>query len=349
MLKERDIFKMFARRVLIDTISYWLALILVMVFYHLDTGKQVEILYPSLIAIVIYVIWIAIRYVTYSNFFHSIDKMKHNSGFSGRYTKQDQIFINKAFNQVHHKYIQDISSMKVKEREERRFLSAWIHSMKTPVSVIDLVIQRLERGELKEQQIIEDVKQENDTLLQSLDTVLNMVRLQEFSKDYVPEPFDLLEEVKWIINNNKRRFIYGSVYPKIIDECTNNDSKVVLSDRKWNRNMLDQLISNAIKYSKKDEESKEIIFRISKEGKKTVLYIEDQGIGIESTDLARVFEPFFTGENGRVGTNSSGIGLYFCKEISENIQCDLGITSQVGIGTQVKITYLNYPSDVLSN
>ena len=133
----------------------------------------------------------------------------------------------------------------------------------------------------------------------------------------------------------------------MINECGGASSKV-LSDRKWNRHMLDQIISNAVKYSKEEGEAKNVTFRLTKEGKKTVLYVEDEGIGMEETDLPRVFEPFFTGENGRNGRNASGIGLYFCKEISEHIQCQLSIESKIEEGTKVKIIYRNYPSNVFN-
>lgn len=194
---------------------------------------------------------------------------------------------------------------------------------------------------------MEEIALENDKLLSSLDMVLNIMRLQEFAKDYKPEEFDLAVELNQIINNNKRLFIYSNVFPKVINECGENMSMKVLSDRKWNRHMIEQLISNAVKYSKKDEAVTNLTFRLTREGKKMALYVEDEGIGIEETDLPRVFEPFFTGENGRNGRNSSGVGLYFCKEISEHIQCELSIESNISKGTKVKVLYLNYPSYVL--
>ncbi len=263
--------------------------------------------------------------------------------------KEDEIRINRAFNQVHKQYLQDIKKMEVEGEENRRFLSAWIHSMKTPITVQDLIIQRLNREELDEKTAIQDIMVENTKLLSSLDMVLAMIRLQEFAKDYKPEEFDLENEINQIINDNKRLFIYSSVFPKVVNECNDSESTKVLSDRKWNRHMLEQIISNAVKYSKEEGVVKNIVFRLAKEGKKSVLYVEDEGIGIEETDLARVFEPFFTGENGRNGRNSSGIGLYFCKEISEHIQCELSIESKISKGTIVKVVYLNYPSDVLNS
>lgn len=332
ILKEKDILRMYLKRIFADSIFYFISIILITVFYQLSTGKSVEVIYPYSIAITIYLIWICVRYVSYRNFFHSLSKMEKNCAYEGRFTKEDEIAINRSFNQVHREYLQMIRCMENNEEEQRRFLSAWIHSMKTPVTVESLIMQRVNRGELDEKTAMNDITLENDKLLSSLDMVLNIMRLQEFARDYVPEEFDLADEINQVINSNKRLFIYSNVFPKVINECGENVSTKVLSDRKWNRHMLEQVISNAVKYSKEEGVVKNIIFRLIKEGKKTVLYVEDEGIGIEETDLPRVFEPFFTGENGRNGRNSSGIGLYFCKEISGHIQCELSIESKVSEG-----------------
>lgn len=344
-LKEKDILRMYVKRIAPDTIFYFMAIILTTIFYHLSTKKSVEVFYPYSIAITIYFIWMSVRYVSYRSFYHSLSRMEKNCAYEGRFTKEDEIAINRAFNQIHREYLQMIRYMESNEEERRRFLSAWIHSMKTPVTVESLIIQRANRGELDEKTAMKDITLENNKLLSSLDMVLNIMRLQEFAKDYVPEEFDLADEINQIINSNKRLFIYSKVFPKVINECGGESSKV-LSDRKWNRHMLDQIISNAVKYSKEEDVAKNITFRLTKEGKTTVLYVEDEGIGMEETDLPRVFEPFFTGENGRNGRNASGIGLYFCKEISEHIQCELSIESRIAEGTKVKIIYMNYPSNI---
>lgn len=344
-LMEKDILRMYVKRIAPDTIFYFMAIVLITVFYQLSTKKPVEIIYPYSIAITIYIIWMSVRYVSYRSFYHSLSRMEKNCAYEGRFTKEDEIAINRAFNQIHREYLQMIRYMESNEEERRRFLSAWIHSMKTPVTVESLIIQRANRGELDEKTAMKDITLENDKLLSSLDMVLNIMRLQEFAKDYVPEEFDLADEINQIINSNKRLFIYSKVFPKVINECGGVSSKV-LSDRKWNRHMLDQIISNAVKYSKEEGVAKNITFRLTKEEKKTVLFVEDEGIGMEETDLPRVFEPFFTGENGRNGRNASGIGLYFCKEISEHIQCELSIESSIAAGTKVKILYMNYPSNV---
>jgi signal transduction histidine kinase len=185
---------------------------------------------------------------------------------------------------------------------------------------------------------LQALKEENKKLLASLDTVLNMIRLEDFAKDYIPEQIDLVKELKDIINKNKSLFIYNSVFPKII---TDLPEAVILSDRKWNELMISQIISNGVKYSKaEDGSSKNIYFHIERDKGKFILMVRDEGIGIPGHDLEKVFEPFFTGDNGRKGYQSSGIGLYFCKEVCNLLGHTITITSEVDKGTTVMISYL---------
>ncbi|HEX3023370.1 MAG TPA: HAMP domain-containing sensor histidine kinase [Lachnospiraceae bacterium] len=338
-MKTRDICKLFIRRALPDAIFYSLAILFISTFYSLSTSDKVEILYPYGIATFIFVVWMLVRFIPYFQFYRRLNRMTYNNDYNGRFAQKDFALINEHFNIVHRYYLETISREGMDRESNRRFLSTWIHDMKTPISVINLITQRLERGEIEVTSAIEDMKRENDRLLHSLDMVLNMIRLEEFAGDYSPEEFDLIKELNDIINRNRSLFIYARVFPKVITDC---DSARILSDRKWNRHMIDQLISNAVKYSKENECSKNVTFHIKKEDSKVILSIVDEGIGIDEHDLKRVFEPFFTGENGREGHSSSGIGLYFCREVSRMLGCNIEITSRKGEGTTVLVSYQAY-------
>jgi signal transduction histidine kinase len=196
----------------------------------------------------------------------------------------------------------------------------------------------MEQKEIETTAGIQAIQEENKKLLTSLDTVLNMIRLEDFARDYVPEQIDLISELKSIINKNRNLFIYSSAFPKIVTDLEKAD---ILSDKKWNELMINQLISNAVKYSKSDDgTSKNIWFYLEREKNNIILTIKDEGIGIPEHDLQKVFEPFFTGDNGRKGYQSSGIGLYFCSEVCKLLGHTIQISSEVNKGTSVKISYL---------
>ena len=411
----RTIIKYFLLDFLWNLIYMFVGFFLVNLFYSIAIGKRVEFIYPlSLYGFVVCLsgIHYGVRYV---RLYRAVEQIhSYDDGRIKLQGKLEEHMINEV-HQLHREYIEQIHATRLEEEKKKRFLSMLIHNMKTPVTVNDVLIQRMSRGEIELQDGMEQLKQENDRLLQNLNQTLDVMRLQEFQKDYRPEPIDLITELRRIVNENKKQFIYQKVYPKI---DTNLEQAVVLSDQKWNRLMIEQIISNAIKYSyekhtdkkridEKDEKHielektentvelhidtgttedkvevhtelnqikdhtersinsmkmicsemvdnaqvddgagleeptlKYIHFIIEPYGHQIRLIIRDEGIGIPSYDLDKVFDPFFTGENGRKGYSSSGIGLYFCKEAAESLGHTIEIQSKQGEGTSVILTYL---------
>jgi signal transduction histidine kinase len=334
---NRKLLKSFFKDFLVDTIAFFSANLLIGLFYYIDTGKKIEILYPLSLVLFVYFIWMGIRFFQYYKIYHGIENMVKHHDCHEDYPTELGKRTEEAVRKLHADYLDRLSESENTRKKDRRFLSLWIHNMKTPVTVTDLLLQRLERKEMNTIDGIQALNEENNKLLTSLDHVLNMIRLEDFAKDYVPDAIDLLEELKSIINKNKSLFIYSRVFPKII---TDLPEAVILSDRKWNELMIHQLISNGVKYSKEEGISKNIYFIVKKEKDQINLTIQDEGIGIPEHDLSKVCEPFFTGDNGRKGYQSSGIGLYFCNEVCKLLGHTLKITSEIGKGTSVEISYL---------
>ncbi len=335
---KRKLIKSFFKDFLIDSIAYCSACFLIGLFYYIDTGKQIEVIYPFTLALFVYLVWMAIRFTGYCRIYNSLENLKWYQDTESNYSNCLNRKITVTMNEIHDSYLDRLSEEEESRKKERRFLSMWVHNMKTPVTVTDLLLQRIKQGEVELLSASDTLMDENKKLLTNLDAVLNILRLEEFAKDYVPEQIDLLEALKSIINKNKSIFIYNHVFPKIISKLKRAD---ILSDSKWNDLMISQLISNAVKYSKGEEGTMvELFFLVEQEADRVILTIRDQGIGIPSHDLCKVFEPFFTGDNGRKGYSSSGIGLYFCKEVCKRLGHTIDISSEVGKGTEVRITYL---------
>jgi signal transduction histidine kinase len=250
----------------------------------------------------------------------------------------EQQEVSKVIAAIHEKYIGEINGMLLDERYRKHFLSQWIHNMKTPASVIDLIIQSISENSEPLDKRIEDIREENYKILNGLEQVLNINRLDDFAKDYMPVAIDLVSSVNMVINEKKGQFIYNNVFPRFQQST---ESIYVLSDAKWNQFMLEQIVSNAIKYSAFAGQSKNVYFRINSQSDQAVLTIEDEGVGIPEYDIPRIFEPFFTGENGRRYKNSTGIGLFICKTIAEKLGHQINIESRVGQGTKVSISYLS--------
>lgn len=319
--------------------AYFTNTALIILFFYLLTDGNISGIYPMILSIFVFIIFLSNEFYKYIRFNKWIDNQADNPDYEIDVSTYEHKQIVKVINRVHSRYINKINEIEEDVTDSNRFLSQWIHDMKTPVSVIDLIIQKLkEEKDTFNDELIMELEEENDKILKNLEQTLTMIRLKEFSQDYVPQAIELNKLLKNIIKDSKKQFIYNNVFP--IFNNTDNES-YILSDVKWNRFMLEQIISNAIKYSSCKEQSKYIYFDIVDEGKYTVLNIKDEGIGIPEYDINKIFEPFFTGENGREYKNSTGIGLYICNMIAEKLEHELSIKSIKGEGTTVSIKYLS--------
>ncbi|WP_410993492.1 sensor histidine kinase [Bacillus cereus] len=214
-----------------------------------------------------------------------------------------------------------------KQKEHLTFINQWIHQMKTPLSVIELITQE-EHGEA-----FESITEEIDRMKSGLEMVLYMARLETFEQDFYVERISLKTLIQEVIYENKRLFIRNYVYPEVKIE----EDYSVETDRKWLRFIVNQILSNAIKYSAGSRNNITIV--AFQNGKSIVLEIQDHGVGIPKEDIPRVFHPFYTGENGRKFKESTGMGLYLVKNIIERLNHKIEIESEIKKGTKVRIIF----------
>ena len=133
-------------------------------------------------------------------------------------------------------------------------------------------------------------------------------------------------------NENKKIEEFLLYFPKLhVDE-----NLIVYSDYKWSSFVIYQLLTNAIKYS---DNGKSVFIKAYNEDKKIILSIEDEGCGITKEDIPRIFELFFTGENGRLYGESSGLGLYMVKQILDYLGHSIKIESDIKFGSKFKIIF----------
>ncbi|MMZ59804.1 Sensor histidine kinase GraS [compost metagenome] len=166
-----------------------------------------------------------------------------------------------------------------------------------------------------------------------LEMVLYVARLGVFEHDFRVERIQLHEVVHNVIHENKKLFIRNQVYPEIsIDPAL-----TVESDAKWLRFILNQLLSNAIKYSAGSREN--VTVNAYPKNRAVILEVKDRGIGIPKADLSRVFRPFYTGENGRRFKESTGMGLYLIHEVCEKLNHKIELESEINKGTIARIIF----------
>ena len=157
--------------------------------------------------------------------------------------------------------------------------------------------------------------------------------MDQVSNDFMIKNINLNNVLKNVLARNKKIMIQNNM--KVESNKVNTNC---YTDEKWLEFIVNQIIQNAIKYSKK--ENKKIEISSQEKNDKVILYIKDNGIGIKKGEITRVFERGFTGENGRIiGQKSTGIGLYLCKKLCDRLGLGIELNSEKDKGTEVRIIF----------
>ena len=201
------------------------------------------------------------------------------------------------------------------------YYTLWVHQIKTPIAASQLLVTEVADRQLKQQLEQEIFKIDSYTNL-----VLQYLRLESFHDDLVLKQVQIEDLVKEIIRKYALFFIQKGLNVNLYDL-----DKEIVTDKKWLLVVIEQIISNSLKYTKEGG------LEIYMEGQE--LCIKDTGIGIKNSDVLRVFERGFSGYNGRLTQQSSGLGLYLSKKISEELGHQIRIESEVGKGTIVRIQF----------
>ena len=221
---------------------------------------------------------------------------------------------------------------RLNERDEemlrwRTHVMQWVHQMKTPVSVLRLMVQR-DPGHVDSF----DALCELDRMQGQLDLILGLVRMDRLESDLAVEEVSLKDLVDAVIAKERRLFVQREVFPTASVDA----SLRVRTDAKWLAFVIEQALHNAVKYSDAGS-SVEVEADEAAAGGAT-LRITDHGIGIRERDLPRIFDLYFTGSNGRDHDQSSGIGLYVVRRVLDELGHRIEVESEVGRGTRVSIT-----------
>ena len=228
----------------------------------------------------------------------------------------------------YHKIIEKLYEELEKLTQENRqkntdmvdYYSMWVHQIKTPIAAMNFLLD----NEEVDQKILQ---QELFKIERYVEMVLTYIRLDSISSDYVITKINLDEVVKDSVKKYATIFINKKIKLNYVSHET-----MVISDKKWLSFAFEQILGNSVKYSSAGGE-------ITIETYENKLVIEDNGIGIKEEDLPRIFEKGFTGFNGRYEKKSSGLGLYLCKKTLDKLGHHIEISSKVGEGTRIEITF----------
>ena len=228
----------------------------------------------------------------------------------------------------YHKIIEKLYEELEKLTQENRqkntdmvdYYSMWVHQIKTPIAAMNFLLDNEEVDQ-------KNLQQELFKIERYVEMVLTYIRLDSTSSDYVITKINLDEVVKDSVKKYATIFINKKIKLNFVSHET-----MIISDKKWLSFAIEQILGNSVKYSNTGGE-------ITIETCENKLIVEDNGMGIKEEDLPRIFEKGFTGFNGRYEKKSSGLGLYLCKKTLDKLGHHIEISSKVGEGTRVEITF----------
>lgn len=327
--------KLFWREQVLLIFIYLIQIAITALVYWLDGFRSVNTaIYAALLSGSILALYLTYRYLANRSFYRrlsqpsaSFDDFKTGSSASGAQHTPLADALQELQRHQYRAYQSELLHYQHKNEEHTQFINQWVHQMKTPIAVMHLLIQ--EEDDNRSSAIGDELER----LRKGLETVLYTSRLERFEHDLHVESLSLEELVRRAVSSQKRLFIRSSVFPEIAV-----DRKIrIVSDEKWLSFVLVQVMTNAVRYSA--GKGRNIHFDgYEKEGK-AVLVIRDEGIGIPNSDLPKVFDAYFTGENGRKYEESTGMGLYLVRQICEKLNHRAELESVVGEGTTVTITF----------
>ena len=220
----------------------------------------------------------------------------------------------------------EVADLKRNINDYKEYIETWVHEIKTPIASARLILEN------DEGYINKSVLEEIEKVEGFIEQVLFYARSSTVERDYIIKKIPLKNSINSVIRKNASILIEKRVKIQLEDI-----EKKVYRDSKWIEFILQQIISNSVKYMDKDE--KYIKIRCLEKDKNIILKILDNGIGISEKSIEKVFEKGYTGENGRKYNNSTGMGLYLCKKLCLKLGLGISIKSKLGVGTEVTIVF----------
>lgn len=296
------------------------ALVFCIVFSLYDL--EIEAIYYSImLCTFIGLIYICINFINYYKKHIQLYKLQNEISISLENLPSPKTLMEEDYTNLiltlNKEYKTYISKSDIAKSDMIDYYTMWVHQIKTPISALKLLIQT------SESEISSDLSSELFKIEQYVEMVLSYIRLGSNKNDFVLKEYDLDNIIRQAIRKYAPLFIRKKI--SLDFQPTNYK---VLTDEKWLVFVIEQLLSNAIKYTNKGK-----ISIYSLENKKLV--IEDTGIGISKEDIPRIFDKGFTGYNGRTDKKATGLGLYLCKNILDKLSHKISIESEVGVKTKV--------------
>lgn len=306
--------------------------ILALSLFLLASGSNIEsILFIAIIWLAVFISCLMVSYVMRKK---HLEKLLHmTEQLEERYLiteimekpqRADEQVFYKIMKLAEKSMLEKIGEVRRERKEYKEYIEQWIHEVKTPITAMKLLCEN------NRSNFTRDMLVELENINRFTEQALYYARSEHTEKDYSIREIRLGDIVHGAIADNK--YLLRQNHVSITVDDMEND---IYADDKWVRFILNQIISNAVKYR---TGKLTLHFFTMKKDDWILLFIEDNGIGIPQSDLPRIFEKGFTGQNGRTIQNSTGIGLYLCKRLCDKLGIGLTANSE-GKGTTMILSF----------
>ncbi len=296
--------------------------------------KKELIISVSVIIFIFFILSILIDFFKKKTFYHellinikNLDKaylvletLEKPNFYEGKLLYEALYEINKSMSE-------NVKNLKLQVDDFKEYVEMWIHEVKIPISSL-VLMQHNHKNEFSKEQISQIKRIEN-----YVEQILYYVRQETAEKDYLINEVSLKKIINKVLLKNKDDILENNIN-LIVDTSAFN----VSTDSKWLEFIINQIINNSIKY-KKDIKDSYIKISMMNYKDKLDLIIEDNGIGISDSDIPLVFKKSFTGQNGRIKSKSTGMGLFIAKSLCDKLGHKIKIESKENEYTRVIITF----------
>lgn len=300
-----------------------------LVFFLADVPVETAA-YAALLSLACGLLLAAADFLRYAQNCRALAALKQAGTLSAEALPKTMDSLETAYQELVRGLCRNIRDMEQEYAHSRRdlidYYTLWVHQIKTPIFAMRLLLQAQECGDTTAMEM------ELFKIEQYTDMVLQYLRLGSGVNDFVLQEYELDGMVRQALRKYAKMFIGR----KISVDFQETRLRVV-TDEKWMVFVIEQLLSNALKYTDRGTVS---ICR----GNCKSLVIGDTGIGISGEDLPRIFEKGYTGFNGRMDKKATGLGLYLCRQICGRLSCEISAESKPGSGTRVAITFPEEPA-----
>ncbi|MFG6146879.1 sensor histidine kinase [Halobacillus sp. B23F22_1] len=284
--------------------------------------------YYTFLSSVIFIVFFVARYYRETRFFKELEEREEDLDMTSlpEANRPFEFIAEKNITEPIETLQRRSASLQAQMDQEKDDLLAWIHEVKTPLTAMHLIIDRLEDRQLKAQLTHEWLRVH---LL--LDQQLHQKRMPFIENDLYVEKVEV-EPLLFSEINMLRSWCMQKGIGFEVDAA----AVTVLSDAKWLGFIFRQLLTNAVKYSK---DGSEITITSSRQNGKTTLSIRDHGHGMETRDLPRIFDKGFTSTSQHDNKAATGMGLYLARKAASPLRISMDVQSKLGHGSTFTLTF----------